>query len=192
MNIINAELSKVAVGPSQYPVDGLPEIAFIGRSNVGKSTLINAFLNRKALARTSNTPGKTRTINFYKADNLAYLVDLPGYGYAKLSRSESAKWGKMIETYLKRDELKLAVLLLDIRREPNGDDLRIFEWLSYYKKETRVIATKADKVSKNILAKNISVIIKALELPAENAPIPFSGLTRAGRDEIWDVFRQYI
>jgi len=192
MVVNNVTLEAVAVAKDQYPIESYPEIAFVGRSNVGKSSLINAMVYRKAIARTSSTPGKTRTINFYNVEDKLYFVDLPGYGYAKTSKSESAKWGKMIEGYLhKRETLKRVVLLLDIRHEPSDNDRIMYEWLRHYRKEIIIAATKADKLGKQQVQKQIAVIKKALDLP-DNAIIPFSGVTKNGRDELWGVIEDSL
>ena len=203
MIINKSEHAITAVAAHQFPKDGFLEIAFAGKSNVGKSSLINAMLGRKGLARTSGTPGKTRAINFYSvflpsaktdSDDLAssgnilvdmlYFVDLPGYGYAKVSKSESAKWGNMIEGYLKqRKELKTVLLLVDIRRDVGSNDLMLYDWFKYYSIPTIIVATKSDKLSKNEITKNITNIKNGLNQSGEI--IPFSSKTKEGRDKLW-------
>jgi len=185
--IINkTDIATTAVSPSGFPTTGWPEVAFVGKSNVGKSSLINAMLGRKRLARTSGTPGKTRTINFFGVEDKLYFVDLPGYGYAKVSKSESAKWGSMVEGYLKaRPPLKRIFLLIDIRHEPGANDLMLYEWFKHYELPFTLVATKADKLSRNAVQKHLAVIRKALG--ADAPPIAFSSETRAGRDELWGL-----
>ncbi|MCL2618872.1 MAG: ribosome biogenesis GTP-binding protein YihA/YsxC [Defluviitaleaceae bacterium] len=186
MIINKAELTHVAVKPEGFPTDGLAEAAFVGKSNVGKSSLINCMLGRRALARTSQTPGKTRTINFYGVEDSLVFVDLPGYGYAKISKEISAGWGAMIEGYLrKRGELKVIVMLVDIRHEPGANDVQMFDWLRHYNHTMVVTATKADKISRGQVAKHCSVIRKGLGMAADDVLLPFSSQTKAGRDELW-------
>jgi GTP-binding protein len=188
MIIKKADIEAVAVAPSQYPQSGYPEVALAGRSNVGKSSLINSLVNRKALARISGTPGKTRTINFYNINDGLYLVDLPGYGYAKVSKEEKEKWGAMIEGYLiKREPLKLVALLVDIRHEPTADDRLMFQWMKSTGCPMVVVATKADKLSRNQMFKSISVIKKALGMEANDLFVAFSSETKQGREELWDI-----
>lgn len=189
MIIKKAELTAVAVAPSGYPELGYPEIALAGRSNVGKSSLINKMLNRKGLARTSCTPGKTRTINFYNINDLLHIVDLPGYGYAKVSKVEKEKWGGIIETYLhERKELKMLVQLVDIRHEPTADDKLMFNWIRQTNLPAVIVATKADKISKNQQFKNISIVKKALGATNEDKFVLFSSETGQGREELWAIF----
>jgi len=186
MIINKAELTHVAVKPLQYPDGGLAEFAFVGKSNVGKSSLINVMLGRKSLARTSRTPGKTRTINFYNVEDKLMFVDLPGYGYAKISRETSQSWGAMIEGYLKkREELKAIIMLVDIRHEPGKNDVQMFEWLRHYERKMVVIATKADKINRSQIAKHCAVIRKGLGMTQNEILMPFSSHTKAGRDELW-------
>ncbi len=193
MEVNNASLAAVGVKLEQYPKDGKPEIAFAGKSNVGKSSLINGLLNRKSLARTSSSPGKTRTINFYDVENTLYFVDLPGYGYAKAPKTEIQKWGKMIEDYLyHRETLKSIVLLIDIRHEPGANDKMMYEWLKHYDYDIIVIATKADKIKRSQLQKHVSIIRKALNMSADEKIIPFSSMTKQGKEEIWSVFDNII
>lgn len=183
IKIKKSELETVAVKPSQYPPVGLPEIAFAGRSNVGKSSLLNLLTGRKALARVSGSPGKTRTINFYKVNDEFRIVDLPGYGYAKISKSVSENWGEMMEAYLSsREGLKKVIQLVDVRHAPSAQDVQMYEYLKYYGLDGIVVATKADKVSRNELQKCISVIRKTLNLSTEDKVIPISSLKRSGHD----------
>lgn len=188
MNVNNASLHTVAVKHSQYPTENLMEIAFVGKSNVGKSSLINCMVNRKALARTSQNPGKTRTINFFNIENELLFVDLPGYGYAKISKSESEKWGSMIETYLKkREQLTAIIFLIDIRHEVGKNDLQMIEWLRYYGHQIIVVATKSDKLKRSQLSKHISIIRKGLSLEKEDVLVPFSSENRNGKEELWEL-----
>ena len=183
VKIKKSELEAVAVKPNQYPPVGLPEIAFAGRSNVGKSSLLNLLTGRKALARVSGSPGKTRTINFYKVNDEFRIVDLPGYGYAKISKSVSENWGEMMESYLSnREGLKKVIQLVDVRHAPSAQDVQMYEYLKYYGLDGIVVATKADKVSRNELQKCISVIRKTLDLSPEDKVIPISSLKRTGQD----------
>ena len=190
-----AKLGATAVWTSQYPEDGRAEFAFAGKSNVGKSSLINAMVNRNALARSSKQPGKTRTINFFDVELIEkdgdetlrrediYFVDLPGYGYAKISRAESAKWGKMVEDYLRgRKQLKILFLLLDVRHEPNANDRMLFEWCAHYEINLQAVATKCDKIKKSQLQKHQSIIRRSLGLG--EPPLPFSSETKEGRDAL--------
>ena len=173
------------MAPPQYPEKVMPEFAFVGRSNVGKSSLINCMINRKALARTSSAPGKTRTINFYNVEEQLFFVDLPGYGYAKAPKSEKEKWGKMIEKYLLgREQLKAIICLLDIRHNPSEQDLQMLNWLNHYEKNMLIVLTKADKLKRSQLPRQIAEIKKALDLPGAKI-IPFSKETKQGKDELW-------
>ena len=194
MKINNSELETVAVKRSQYPQEGTPEIAFAGRSNVGKSSLLNLITGRKSLARVSGSPGKTRTINFYrclaKSDDgeKKYefrIVDLPGYGFAKISRSESEKWGEMMESYLEhREGLIKVVQLVDIRHKPSAQDVQMYDYLKYYGLDGIVAATKADKISSNERAKNIREIRKTLDMGLDGIVIPVSALKKTGEKEL--------
>ncbi|MDD6882049.1 MAG: ribosome biogenesis GTP-binding protein YihA/YsxC [Firmicutes bacterium] len=185
MIIKEASLETVAVKASQYPEDNMVEIAFAGRSNVGKSSLLNLLTNRKSLARVSGSPGKTRTINFYRINNQFRIVDLPGYGYAKVSKSMSKEWGPMMEEYLeKRQGLKKVIQLVDIRHAPSAQDIQMYEYLRHYGLDGIVVATKADKVSNNEMQKCISVIRKALQLGPEDKVIPVSALKRKGHEKL--------
>jgi GTP-binding protein len=200
--IANSQLGATAVWPDQFPDDGLPEFVFVGRSNVGKSSLINCMASRKSLARTSSSPGKTRVINFFRISVLQgtaaatgrasekispedlYFVDLPGYGYAKVSRSESEKWGNMIEGYLKgRRQIKHIIMLLDIRHEPTANDLELFEWLTHYNYNVIAVATKSDKLKRSQVQKHAAALKRALGVDV----LPFSSETLAGRDELWGL-----
>lgn len=185
MIIKEASLETVAVKSSQYPEDNMVEIAFAGRSNVGKSSLLNLLTNRKSLARVSGSPGKTRTINFYRINNQFRIVDLPGYGYAKVSKSMSKEWGPMMEEYLeKRQGLRKVIQLVDIRHAPSAQDIQMYEYLRHYGLDGIVVATKADKVSNNEMQKCISVIRKNLQLGPEDKVIPVSALKRKGHEKL--------
>ncbi len=193
MVIKNAELETVCGITSKLPDNNLPEIAFAGKSNVGKSSLINSLLNRKALARTSSQPGKTQTINFYNINKELYFVDLPGYGYAKVSTEIRAKWGKMIERYLHSSkQLKIVFLLIDIRHEPSENDCMMYDWIVSNGYEPIIIATKLDKIKRSQLQKNIKIIRQKLGMPQDTHIIPFSAVTKQGRDEIWDLIEDKI
>lgn len=193
MIIKKAELVAVAVKKSQYPAGGKKEIAFAGRSNVGKSSLINLLLNRKQLARVSGSPGKTRTINFYEINENFRIVDLPGYGYARVLKAVSENWGEMIETYLSsRPDLIKTILLVDIRHIPTAQDVQMYDWMRHYSLDGIVVATKADKVSKNELVRNISTIRKTLGLSEEDKVIPVSSLKRTGWDGLMSVLDRLL
>lgn len=182
-----------AVNKSQYPAEGIPEIALAGRSNVGKSSIINTLLNRRNFARTSQTPGKTRTINFYLINNEFYFVDLPGYGYAKIAKSEKEKWGGIMERYLEsRQELCSIFLLVDIRHEPTADDKLMYEWIKHFGYNCVIIATKADKISRGQYQKHISIIRKKLQIESSEKVIPVSSLKKTGVEELWEeIVNQY-
>ncbi len=193
MNVNNASLETVAVKYSQYPTSANIEIAFVGKSNVGKSSLINTLVNRKSLARTSSSPGKTRTINFYNIENKIYFVDLPGYGYAKVSKEEQQRWADMIEDYLKkREQLKFIIMLVDIRHEPSENDRLMYEWLKHYKFEIIIVATKADKIKRSQISKQLLSIKNNLNLNSDELLIPFSSLTKQGKRELWNIIDSYI
>lgn len=193
MNIKSAELETVCGITSKLPDNQEIEIAFAGKSNVGKSSLINGLLNRKALARTSSQPGKTQTINFYKINGLFYFVDLPGYGYAKVSASEREKWGKMIERYLHTSSrLKLVFLLIDIRHVPSGNDVMMYNWICHNGFTPVIIATKMDKIKRSQLQKNLKQIRQTLGMNPDDLIFPFSALSRQGRDEILDYVEQIV
>ena len=186
MIIKSAELETVCGITSVLPKNTKPEIAFAGKSNVGKSSLINGLMNRKALARTSAQPGKTQTINFYNINEAMYLVDLPGYGYAKVSAAEKEKWGKMIEGYLHNSkELRAVFLLVDIRHKPSANDKQMYDWICHNGYEPVIIATKLDKLKRSQVAKSLKEIRIGLGLPKEGKILPFSAETKQGRDEIW-------
>lgn len=181
----NAKLDKVCGRPDQFPAPSYPEIAFVGKSNVGKSSLINMLLQRKSLARTSSVPGKTQTINWYNIDEQLYFVDLPGYGYAKAAKTDQAKWAKVIENYLdKRETLMGVLLLVDIRHAPGNNDLMMLDWLNHFKVRTLVVATKADKLSRNQQASQIKMLSQMMRVDKKNI-IPVSSLNKTGRDELW-------
>ncbi|HHW94984.1 MAG TPA: YihA family ribosome biogenesis GTP-binding protein [Mogibacterium sp.] len=193
MKIKTSELESVAVKPSQYPPSNLPEIAFAGRSNVGKSSLLNLLTGRKNLARVSGTPGKTRTINFYLCNNEFRIVDLPGYGYAKLSRKQSAEWGEMIENYLeKRENLLKVIQLVDIRHKPSAQDIQMYDYLKYYGLDGIVVATKSDKISNNERTKCIREIRKTLDMNSDDVVIPVSSLKRTGEKDVLEIIEKII
>lgn len=186
MVIKNVELETVCGITSKLPATVLPEIAFAGKSNVGKSSMINALMQRKSLARTSAQPGKTQTINYYNINKELYFVDLPGYGYAKVSKSEKEKWGKMIEKYLHTSPmLKRVYLLIDIRHEPSGNDKLMYDWICSNGFEPVIIATKLDKINRSQKDKQIKILRQGLGLKKETVVIPFSAETKQGRDEIY-------
>lgn len=188
MEFINAELLKTAVRYDQYPPSDMPEIALVGRSNVGKSSLINCLTNRKNLARTSSTPGKTATINFYSIGDRYRLVDLPGYGYAKRSKEERESWGRMIEGYLaKRENLVRVIQLVDARHKPTADDKMMLDWINNYGYESLLVATKLDKLKKSQVEKNLTEIYNELELGDDAVLIPFSAETREGRENVLEL-----
>lgn len=193
MKIKTSQLEAVAVKRSQYPEDNMKEIAFAGRSNVGKSSLLNLITGRKALARVSGSPGKTRTINFYNINGDFRIVDLPGYGYARVSKSVTENWGDMMEQYFSaRHGLIKTVQLVDIRHEPSKQDIHMYEYLKHYGLDGLVVATKADKISRNQMNKNISVIRKALGMKPEDKVIACSALKRTGQDELLDEIERLL
>jgi len=190
--IKSAEFVTSAVKPSQYPLSVLPEIAFSGRSNVGKSSLINILLNRKRLVKTSSTPGRTQLINFFNINEAFYFVDLPGYGYAKVPASVKKKWGPMIETYLTtRETLKGVVLIMDIRRMPGSEELNFIDWLNHYYISTILVLTKSDKLSKTRQKKQQLEIANALSVNKDNLVL-FSAKSRQGKDEVWDAVEKLL
>ena len=192
MVIRNVDLETVCGVTSTLPENTLPEFAFAGKSNVGKSSLINALMNRKALARTSSQPGKTQTINFYNINGDLYYVDLPGYGYAKVPQSEKVKWGKMIENYLRKSrQLRMVFLLVDIRHEPSANDKHMYSWIIENGFYPAIIATKLDKIKRSQVQKQLKMIREGLNV-AEGTPIvPYSAVTKQGRDEIWELIETY-
>lgn len=193
MKVHNAEIVISAVQPEQYPNTKLPEIALAGRSNVGKSSFINTLINRKGLARTSGKPGKTQTLNFYLIEEALHFVDVPGYGYAKVSKTERAKWGKMIETYItEREQLKAVVSLVDMRHDPTADDIQMYEFLKYYNIPVIVVATKCDKIKKNQWNKHESAIKKKLNFDPSDDFIVFSSETKEGKEKAWEAIEKYF
>lgn len=190
--IKQAELDIVCGVTSRLPNTGMPEVAFAGKSNVGKSSLINGLMNRKSLARTSGQPGKTQTINFYKVNREMYLVDLPGYGYARVSQSEKEKWGKMIERYLHTSgNLKAVFLLIDIRHAPSANDCQMYEWILHNGFRPIIIATKLDKLKRSQVQKNLKILREGLRLEKDVTVIPFSAETKQGREEIWELIDRF-
>ena len=193
MKIRSSEITMSARNRSQYPADGIPEIALVGRSNVGKSSTVNTLLNRRNFARTSQTPGKTRTINFYLINNEFYFVDLPGYGYANANVEVKAKWGKMIERYLHTSRMLYAVfLLIDIRHEPSANDRQMYNWIIEQGYHPIIIATKMDKIKRSQLQKHIKMIKSGLEVVEDTIVIPFSSQTKQGREEIYELLDDMI
>lgn len=193
MIVKSVELETVCGITSKIPDNVLPEIAFAGKSNVGKSSLINGLVNRKALARTSSSPGKTQTINFYNVNKELYFVDLPGYGYASVSKEVKAKWGKMIENYLhKSPMLKAVFLLIDIRHEPSANDVNMYEWILANGFEPIIIATKLDKIKRNQIQKNLKIIRTGLNVVEGTKIFPFSAQTKQGKDEILNFIENII
>ena len=191
MVIKNINLETVCGITSVLPENDKPEVAFAGKSNVGKSSLINALMNRKSYARISATPGKTQTINFYSINDAVYLVDLPGYGYAKVSEKEKEQWGKLIERYLHgSSQLKAVFLLIDIRHEPSGNDKMMYRWIVDQGFEPVIIATKLDKIKRSQVQKHVKMIRGSLALLPGTKVIPFSSSTNQGRDEIWTVIEE--
>lgn len=188
MVIRSVELEAVCGVTSTLPVNDRPEVAFAGKSNVGKSSLINALMNRKSYARISATPGKTQTINFYNINSEFYLVDLPGYGYARVSEKERAQWGRMIERYLHSSkQLKAVFLLIDIRHAPGANDKMMYRWVVEQGFQPVIIATKLDKIKRSQIQKHVKMLREGLELVPGTAVIPFSSVTKQGRDEIWEL-----
>ena len=193
MVIKNVNLEIVCGVTSKVPDTAYAEVAFAGKSNVGKSSLINALMNRKALARTSAQPGKTQTINFYNINDAMYLVDLPGYGYAKASEEVKAKWGKTIENYLHTSkQLKAVFLLIDIRHDPSANDRMMYEWMVYQGFAPIIIATKLDKIKRSQIQKNVKAIREGLNVQPGTTIIPFSAETKQGRDEIWKLIDSFV
>ncbi|WP_163970149.1 ribosome biogenesis GTP-binding protein YihA/YsxC [Oceanobacillus halotolerans] len=193
MKVTKAEIVISAVSQKQYPNDRLPEIALAGRSNVGKSSFINKLINRKNLARTSSKPGKTQTLNFYLINEAFYFVDVPGYGYAKVSKKEREKWGIMMEEYFEtRETLKAVVLITDIRHEPTRDDIQMYEFLKHFQLPVIVIATKLDKIPKGKRSKHLTRTSKILQVESEDIIIPFSAETGEGKEDAWSALRKFM
>lgn len=193
MVIRSVNLETVCGITSKIPDNPFNEVAFAGKSNVGKSSMINALLNRKSLARTSAQPGKTQTINFYNVNDAMYLVDLPGYGYAKTSVSEKEKWGKMIENYLHTSKkLQAVFLLIDIRHDPSANDKMMYDWMVYQGFTPIIIATKLDKIKRSQIQKNVNAIREGLKVKPGTVIIPFSSETKQGRDELWEVIDSFV
>ena len=188
MVIKYTELETVCGITSSLPDNAKPEVAFSGKSNVGKSSLINGLLNRKSLARTSSQPGKTQTINFYNVNHELYLVDLPGYGYAKVNQETKAKWGRMIENYLHSSrQLKAVFLLIDIRHAPSANDKDMYDWIVHQGYSPIIIATKLDKIKRSQIQKQLKILREGLQLVPETKILPFSAETKQGREEIWET-----
>ncbi|NIK75990.1 GTP-binding protein [Paenibacillus castaneae] len=193
MKITQAEFVISAVKPHQYPEDALPEIALAGRSNVGKSSLINKMILRKNLARTSSQPGKTQQLNYYRVNDIVYFVDFPGYGYAKVSKTQREQFGEMIERYIRdREPLKLQLLVIDIRHEPSQQDQLMYKWLKHYEIPTCIVMTKADKIPRSKWDKHIKMIKTTLEADPRDSIVLFSSETGMGREELWSVISEAI
>lgn len=191
MKVKQAEFVISAVSPAQYPEDALPEIALAGRSNVGKSSLINRMIVRKNLARTSSQPGKTQTLNYYRINQALFFVDLPGYGYAKVSKTQRAAWGRFIEEFLtKRQELKLLIQLVDLRHPPSADDIAMYEWSKHIGLNVCIVCTKSDKIPKGKWQKHAKVIKEDLGFDPRDSFVLFSSETGHGRDELWEIIRK--
>lgn len=193
MVIKSVELEIVCGVTSKLPDTDKPEIAFAGKSNVGKSSLINGLMNRKSLARTSSQPGKTQTINYYNINQCMYLVDLPGYGYARANVKEKEKWGKMIENYLHTSKrLRAVFLLIDIRHEPSANDKQMYDWIVYQGYHPIIIATKLDKIKRSQVAKHVKMIKTGLDVQPDTKVLPYSAQTKQGREEIWNVMDELL
>ncbi|MGW7898953.1 ribosome biogenesis GTP-binding protein YihA/YsxC [Staphylococcus shinii] len=187
------ELLISAVKPEQYPETGLSEVGLSGRSNVGKSTFINSMIGRKNMARTSQQPGKTQTLNFYNIDNQLVFVDVPGYGYAKVSKKQREAFGKMIEKYIsEREELKLVIQLIDLRHNPTEDDILMYNYLKYYEIPTFVVATKEDKIAKGKVQKHLANVQQKLEMEPEDEIISYSSIKNNNQQQIWDIIAKYL
>ncbi|MCM3650650.1 ribosome biogenesis GTP-binding protein YihA/YsxC [Metabacillus litoralis] len=192
MKVTSSEIVISAVKPAQYPAENLPEIALAGRSNVGKSSFINKMLARKSLARTSSKPGKTQTLNFYIINEVLHFVDVPGYGYAKVSKKEREIWGKMIETYMTtREQLRAVVLLIDVRHPPTKDDVLMYGFLKHYDIPAIIVATKVDKIPKSKWQKHVKVIKDTLNMEKTDSFVLFSSETGQGKDEAWKIIKEY-
>lgn len=193
MIIKNVALETVCGITSKLPDNNRPEVAFAGKSNVGKSSLINALMNRKSLARTSSQPGKTQTINFYNINNEIYFVDLPGYGYARASEQVKVQWGKMVENYLHRSrQLKAVFLLVDIRHKPSENDCMMHNWIKSQGYRPIIIATKLDKINRSQIQKQVKLLRETLEVEKDTCIIPFSAVTRQGREEIYEIIEEIL
>lgn len=193
MKVTSSDIVISAVKPDQYPSDPIPEFALAGRSNVGKSSFINKMINRKNLARTSSKPGKTQTLNFYIINDVLHFVDVPGYGYAKVAKTERAAWGKMIETYFtSRKQLQAALLIVDLRHPPTKDDIAMYQFLKHYELPCIVIATKADKIPKGKWQQHLKVTRQTLGLDKEDELVLFSSETGEGKDKVWGLLAKYM
>ncbi|GGE18244.1 putative GTP-binding protein EngB [Marinithermofilum abyssi] len=193
MKIKQAEFTMSAVQPKQYPADALPEIALAGRSNVGKSSLINKLINRKNLARTSSKPGKTQTINFYRINEDLYFADMPGYGFAKVSKAVRASWGRMTEKYLtSRETLRGVIQVIDLRHPPTKDDKQMYDWLKHFGIPTIVVATKQDKIAKGKRAKHLKQVRDGLNIHGEDPLVAFSSETGEGKEELWSAILRFL
>jgi len=193
MKVVSSDIVISAVKPEQYPETELPEFALAGRSNVGKSSFINKMLNRKGLARISSKPGKTQTLNFYLINEILHFVDVPGYGYAKVSKTERAAWGKMIETYFtRREQLRAVVLIVDLRHPPTSDDVMMYDFLKHYEIPCIIIATKADKIPRGKWQKHLKVTRETLELDKNDHLVLFSSETGEGKEQAWQILQSYM
>lgn len=193
MKVTSSDIVISAVKPEQYPSDPIPEFALAGRSNVGKSSFINKMINRKSLARTSSKPGKTQTLNFYIINNALHFVDVPGYGYAKVAKTERAAWGRMIETYFtSREQLRAAIQLVDLRHPPTKDDISMYEFLKHHNLPVIVIATKADKIPKGKWQKHLKITRETLGLDKEDELMLFSSETGEGKEQVWGLLKKYM
>jgi GTP-binding protein len=193
MKVVSSDIVISAVKPEQYPETHLPEFALAGRSNVGKSSFINKMLNRKGLARISSKPGKTQTLNFFLINEILHFVDVPGYGYAKVSKTERAAWGKMIETYFTtREQLRAVVLIVDLRHPPTSDDVMMYDFLKHYEIPCIVIATKADKIPRGKWQKHLKVTRETLDLDKNDHLVVFSSETGEGKDKTWSILESYM
>jgi GTP-binding protein len=193
MKVVSSDIVISAVKPEQYPETTLPEFALAGRSNVGKSSFINKMLNRRGLARISSKPGKTQTLNFYLINEILHFVDVPGYGYAKVSKSEREAWGRMIETYFTtRDQLRAVVLIVDLRHPPTEDDRMMYEFLKHYEIPCVIVATKADKIPKGKWQKHLKVTKETLDIDPNDHVVLFSSETGLGKDQAWAILKEYM
>ncbi|EAE6700224.1 YihA family ribosome biogenesis GTP-binding protein [Listeria monocytogenes] len=191
MDVNNVELIISAVRPEQYPETDLPEYALAGRSNVGKSSFINTMIRRKSMARISQKPGKTQTLNFYKIEEALFFVDVPGYGFAKVSKTEREKWGVMIETYItSREQLRGVIQIVDLRHKPTEDDRMMYEFLKYYDIPVIVVATKADKIPRSKWQKNAKIVRETLDFDPDDKFVLFSSETKMGKDEAWHFIKE--